>query len=176
MNDIHDIKPPMALGNGTPWLALPGGVLLLAVVGLAVWRLRRTAPERRATRRLRRALGRLEAEASGLDDRDFAYRLTELLRQALARCTGIAATTLTTEEILPLLSASPLLPHLAQAVADVLRRADPPRYAVSSPFIPTRGAGGQHAPQPPEASSSSRQADLDTVRALLRLQGRPWSA
>ena len=159
MNDIHDIKPPVALDDGSRWLAFLGGALLLVMLVLIVRRLLQRTPEHRALRRLR-------AEADGLDDRTFAYRLTELLRQALARRTGLAAPTMTTPEILSLLPDTPLPPPLQRAVADVLRRSDLPRYAP-----PSRASGGEHSPRPPEASSSSaslRHTDLDTVRRLLR--------
>lgn len=174
MNDIRDIKPPLALDDGPGWLVLAAAVLVAAITGLLVWRLRRTAPQRRAAKTLARALRKLESEAADLNDRTFAYRLAELLRQALFRRTGIAAPTLTTGEILSLLPATALPPPLRQAVADALLRADPPRYAA-----PSRGPGGHHAPQPPEASvfpASPRQTDLETVRALLQRKGRPWSA
>ena len=157
MNDIRDIKPPLELPDGQTWPVVLGGIVLLAVAWLVVWRLRKSAPSRRAKRQLVRSLHRLEADASRIDDRTFAYRLAELLRQALSRCTSIVAASLTTEEIIPQLSASGLSPDATNAVADALRRAD----------------GARYAPNPlGSADYSRRQTDLDTVRHLLRCQER----
>lgn len=157
MNDIRDIKPPLALPDGQTWLVVLGGIALLLVAWLVVRRLRKSTPSRRAKRQLVRSLHRLEADASQLDDRMFAYRLADLLRQALSRCTSIAAGPLTTEELIPQLAVSGLSPDTANAVADALRRADDARYA----------------PNPSgSADYSRRQTDLDTVRRLLRCQER----
>ena len=156
MNDIRDIKPPLALPEAQTWLFVLAGLVLLAVAGVIVRQWRRSAPSRRSKRLLWRALRRLEAHSSRLDDRIFAYHLAELLRRALARCTGIAANALTTEEILLRLPACGLPPNMTIAVAEALHRADPPRYA----------------PQPPQDSSPFRKTDLDTVRDLLRRQER----
>lgn len=162
MNDIRDIKPPVPLDDGPSWLLFLGGFLLVVVIGLLVRRWLRRPPEHRA-------LKRLAAEADDLDDRTFAYRLAELLRQALARRTGLAAPAMTTPEILTLLPDTPLPPALRQDVADTLRRADAPRYTP-----PSRESGGNPSPRPPEASFSSRHTDLDTVRRLLRNPRRAW--
>jgi hypothetical protein len=185
MTDIYDIKPALPLDSGTGWVVVVGVALVLA--GATLWRWRRQAPQRQRWWSMRRAVKRLETEAPGLDDREFAYRLTALLRRALAWRTGIPAPALTTEEILPLLDTIPLPPALQRTVAETLSRADPARYA--TPL--GRGPGGMMPPGgkvqerqslswPPEASSSprrssSRQADLATVRAVLGRGRLPWS-
>ena len=195
MQDIRDIKPPQPLGQGPGLVSALLAGLVLVLFGLAVWRYRRTAPNRQQIRTLLRALDRLEAEATGLDDRTFAYRLADLLRQALARRTGIAALAMTTEEILPRLNTLALSPSLGQAVADALRRADPARYAgdtfsgvprgsapwppEASPLIPSPLPSPSSSPQPaslqpPSPAANARRVDLATVRALIRHQGRPW--
>jgi hypothetical protein len=185
MNDIRDIKPPIPLDIGPVWWWIGVAAGLSVLLGLGVWRARRTAPDRRLRRTLLRATTRLAAATPSLDDKTFAYRLADLLRQALARRTGIAAASLTTEELLPRLAATDLPPPLCEAVAAALRRADPARYAASLPTAPPDGVvqEGLASPSwPPEASpllhphlhpSPSRITDLHTLRRLLR-RNRPW--
>lgn len=176
MRDILDIKPALPLSGqwDWAWYALLG--LGLVAAGLALrhgW----TRPGQREKRLLRRALRRLETDAAGLDDREFAYRLAGLLRQVLAWRTGIPAPTMTTEEILPLLSRTNLPVILQQTVADTLSHADHARYAAPT-TPPLRGGSGgsmppgriEAAPQSPEASSPPRTG-LATVNRLL---GRGW--
>jgi hypothetical protein len=184
MTDIRDIKPALPLDQGLDWGTLVAAGLVLALAGLAVWHYWRATPQRRARGPLRRAWKRLSAEAADLDDREFAYRLAELLRRGLAWRTGIPALSMTTEEILPRLASSALPSDLQHTVADALSRADPARYAAPE-VSPLRGGpggimppgGSRAAPWPPEASSSTlahtaRRTDLATVRAVLR-RG-PW--
>lgn len=178
MRDILDIKPALPLAGqwDWAWYALLGLGLAAAVLAVGHWW---TRPRQREKRSLRRALNRLKTDAAGLDDRAFAYRLADLLRQALAWRTAIPAPSMTSEEILARLPASALPSPLQRAMADTLSRIDPARYA-DAPFptfragggngIPPAGAGA--APRPPQASSPSRPTDLDTIGALL---GRGWS-
>lgn len=128
MDDIRDIKAPVPLGHGLGWPVLAATLCLLAGGGLAVWRWRRLAgKEDDALAEIRAGLGRLAAEAAGLDDRTCYYRLAGLVRQALEIRLGCPATAMTTTEILPLLIALP--GDLRGLVARLLVRADPARYA-----------------------------------------------
>lgn len=154
MTDIYDIKPPLPLDQGVGWAALALLGLGLLLAGLLGWHLRRTAPQRRQRRALRHAWRRLQAEAAGLDDRDFYFRLAAVLRRGLARRTGLATQAMTTEELLPVLEASELPDTLRQAVAAVLGRADPARYADPDQ------AGGR-------TNATLRRADLTTTRAIV---------
>ncbi len=152
MDDIRDIKPPVALPSDWTWPELVGAGLVVAVAGLAVWRWRRMAasPARTLARAVLADIKALAATEQALDDRAFYYRLAELLRRALEARLEFAATAMTTEEILPRLAGSALPGSLQTAVAEALGRADPARYA---------GA----APDP-----SLRRTDLQTARNVAK--------
>lgn len=127
MDDIRDIKGPVPLAARDDWPALAAGLGLVAVGGLAVWRWRRLAEKkRRPMAGVLAGLRRLAARQD-LDDRAFYYDLAGLVRQALEIRLGIAATAMTTDELLPRLGG--LSGKLPGAVAGLLGRADPARYA-----------------------------------------------
>ncbi len=124
MDDIRDIKGPVPLAARDDWPALAAGLGLVAVGGLAVWRWRRLAEKRRPMAGVLAGLRRLAARQD-LDDRAFYYELAGLVRQALEIRLGIAATAM--DELLPRLEGLP--GKLPGAVAGLLGRADPARYA-----------------------------------------------
>jgi hypothetical protein len=157
IEDIFDIKPPVALAAWAGWWWIGAAGLLALLLGLAIWQARRTAPDRRIRRTLARAMRRLEAASPGLDDRMFAYRLADLLRQGIARRIGLATASLTTEEVLPRLAATDLPEDLRAALATALRRCDQARYAA-----PPDGVAPPHL-----------HRDLAPLRQLLG-RNRPW--
>jgi len=129
MDDIRDIKGPVALPGDLSGLGLAATLGLLALGALAVWRWRRERrlPGRRVLAGIRARLAALESEAAGLDDRDYYYRLAELAREALAVRFSFPATAMTTAEIVPRLD---VLPEAGRtALAALLTRADGARYA-----------------------------------------------
>ncbi|UJX41368.1 hypothetical protein K9F62_01325 [Desulfovibrio sp. JY] len=129
MDDIRDIKGPVALPGGLSGLGLAATLGLLALLALAMWRWRRERclPDRRALAGIRAGLAALATEAAGLDDRDYYYRLAELARRALVVRFSFPATAMTTAEIIPHLAALPEAERTA--LAALLARADGARYA-----------------------------------------------
>lgn len=161
IEDIYDIKAPVALpADPICWWIGAAGLLAL-LLGLTLRYARRTAPDRRNRRELVRAMTRLEAESPELDDRTFAYRLADLLRQGIARRTGLATASLTSEELLPRLATTDLPEALREAIAVALRRCDQARYA-----LPPAGVVQ-------EASPPRLHRACNTLRQLLG-RDRPW--
>jgi len=146
MDDIRDIKGPIGLTGGADWLGPAAAAGVLALVGLAVWRWQRC---RAAWRDIREGLAALAREAPALDDRAFYYRLTDLAGRALARGLGIAATAMTSAELLARPEVASLPPALHADLAALLGRADAARYA---------GAA---------ATAAAKTADLATAGRLI---------
>ncbi|MHC1713798.1 MAG: hypothetical protein AB9872_16770 [Solidesulfovibrio sp.] len=154
MDDIHDIKPPEGIATGTHRTTWVIGACVLAFGGLAVWRWRRMCAGDAGARAVRAALTRLAAEAAGLDDRVFYYRLAGLLRLGIEARWRVAATHMTTEELLPRLRELALPEARLKSVIELLRRCDLARYA------------GQ------TLSPELRATDLTTTQKIV---GRRWA-
>lgn len=135
MDDIRDIKGPVPLAGGDDFWLLLVVAAVLTVGALAVWRWWRwrATPARRERAAIRRGLRKLAALADGLDDRDYYFRLAELVRRALALRLGCPATAMTLAELAPRLDVLPLAQ--ARAVGDLLARAEAACYA-GAPMSP----------------------------------------
>ena len=138
MNDIHDIKPLLEIGDPWPWLLyLACGVFLL-LAGLAWWlwsRRRRPAeradtdrPELAAHEEAFAALDALAAE-TGLAHKQFFFRLSGILRRYVERRYCFPAAEMTTEELLPQVDRLALDHSLASRFKGFCREADPIKFA-----------------------------------------------
>lgn len=131
MNDIRDIKGPMALPEPEAVWPLWAGAGLFVLASLAVWRWRRT--RRAATRPTQATLAALAAltpDGGDLADRDYAFRLAAVVRELLETRCGFAATAMTVAEIAARLDRAPLLPQpQAEALIALLARAETACFA-----------------------------------------------
>lgn len=130
MNDIRDIKGPVAVAEPSPVWPLWAGAGLLVLAGLAVWRWRRLqrAADRPAAAS-RAALAALAPDGGDLSDRDYAFRLAGLVRELLeARC-GFPATVMTVTEIAARLGRTSLPQAQAEALVELLARAEQACFA-----------------------------------------------
>jgi hypothetical protein len=160
MSDIHDIRPPVPPGPD-PWRYAPwvlagllavGGALAFSVVR-ARRRMRLRAgtvpampPEERASAALRALENR-----SGMDGRDFYFRLTAILRRYLEERYGFPAAEMTTEELCPRFREGGRMPEtLAGALETLFADADAVKFAGVS------------------AAEDRMGADLDFARRLVR--------
>ncbi|GAB4256276.1 MAG: hypothetical protein Kow0092_02220 [Deferrisomatales bacterium] len=163
MEDIRDIRPPVAYGADPRWWIVGAALALVAAaVPLVAWLRRRRSrpvpaesepppipPEEAA----RAALASLR-EAPELSDKAFYFRLCELTRAYLDGRFGTDTLEKTTEELGRVLEGLPLEAHRRAELVALFRRADPVRYA---------DAG---------ASPEERRRDLEQVEALLGAPGR----
>jgi hypothetical protein len=159
MNDIRDIKGPLALPAEPAlalWLACAGLLLLGA---LALWRRKRqarhplrTGQDRSTELALPAALDRLEREAASLSDREFAFRLAALARAALEARLSLPAAAMTAPEIAATLAGLPQPTPLGRELARLFAWTEAAGYAGAGP-----GPG-------------DREHGLATLRALLAPQ------
>ena len=139
MNDIRDIKGPVAVTEpAPPWplWAGAGGLALagLTLTGLAVWRwrrLRHSAP--RPVEAILTALAALGPDGGRRDDREYYFQLAALARDILHTRSAIPATALTRIEIAAALdrSALGLDPAQTQALCALLARAEQACFAAA---------------------------------------------
>ena len=139
LTDIHDIKPPESIGfNPDYWryglIALAAGLVLLAL-----WLLIRRYRRRQAAADNplpppppeQTALGQLDqlARLIGSDGRGYYFGLSAVFREYLQGRFGLNAPEMTTEELLPPVSALNLARDLHQGVKTLLETSDPVKFA-----------------------------------------------
>jgi hypothetical protein len=101
--DIRDIRGPKAVP--VSWLlpSLLGGLLVLVVAAIVIWRLRRRPPRARALTLTEETLRRLEAIRPLMlpgSAREFAIEASEIARTYIEKRFDVVATQRTTEEFL----------------------------------------------------------------------------
>lgn len=137
MTDIHDIRPPVAVGFDTPWLisallALAGVVLLAA---LWWWwrnhRKKRTietiVPELPPEMIAMQALDSI-GDVRGLDGKSFYFHLSAILRQYVFGRFAVGAPEMTTEEFLPCIDRLPVDRELGRQLKQLCRAMDPVKF------------------------------------------------
>lgn len=137
MTDIRDIKPSAPYAAGTGWLPIAAALLgLLACLGAwLAWRRRRARPKETG------GIPLLPPHAEALEaihglrrkqeigDKAFYFELSSILRAYLDARFGLETAEKTTEEVLPVLKDVTLAQELRSELADLLRFADPVKYA-----------------------------------------------
>jgi hypothetical protein len=101
--DIRDIRGPKAVPGSWLLPALLGGVLLLAVAALVIWRLRRRVNRARVLTLTEQTLLRLDAIRPLMlpaTAREFGIEASEIVRTYIEKRFSVVATQRTTEEFL----------------------------------------------------------------------------
>jgi hypothetical protein len=101
--DIRDIRGPKAVPGSWLLPALLGGLLLLAVAALVIWRLRRRVHRARVLTLTEQTLLRLDAIRSLMlpaTAREFGIEASEIVRIYIEKRFSVVATQRTTEEFL----------------------------------------------------------------------------
>lgn len=134
MNDIRDIKGPVAVTEPAPVWPLWAGAVGLALAGLAVWRWRRLrhAPPRPAEA-TQADLAALGPDGGTRDDREYYFQLAALARAILHTRSAVPATALTLTEIAAVVdrSALGLDPAQTEALCALLARAEQACFAAA---------------------------------------------
>lgn len=137
MTDIHDIRPPVAVGFDAPWL-IPALLALAGVVLLAaLWwwwrdhRKKRTietiVPELPPEMTAMQALDGIN-DVRGLDGKTFYFRLSAILRQYVFSRFAVGAPEMTTEEFLPCIDRLSVDRNLARQLKQLCRAMDPVKF------------------------------------------------
>ena len=145
MTDIHDIQGPLLWGVDPAWVVY-GAVALFALLLLGVlvflllkWRKKRGKIPRIAPEILpeEKAMAQLSdiRELMGTDGKAYYFKLSEIFRGYLHGRFGLDAMEMTSEELLPKLSALPVNPELKNRMKTLILASDPVKFAGAHPDI-----------------------------------------
>lgn len=138
MNDIHDIKPVLAIGADLSlWLWIAAGLVLFAALALAVflWRRHKRSKDEQAAEPVVpadvQAFNALDALAArgDVDGKTFYFRLSAILRDYLEQRYRFAAAEMTTEELLPAVDRLGWAMEMNAALKEFCRASDPIKFA-----------------------------------------------
>jgi hypothetical protein len=137
MTDINDIKPLEILVADGSWLFyILGAVLILAVIGAAIYYWKKSRNHKRAPVEVPvlpheaafRSLDAL-ADVENMDGKAFYFSLSNILRTYIEARYSINALEMTTEELLPKIDILSLNREIHQELKDLLRSTDPVKFA-----------------------------------------------
>jgi len=100
---IHDILPPVAFFPYPIWMVVVAGLVVLGLLGLAIWFFfLRKRPDRltTATERAMKRIATLRGTVDTTEAYPFSIEVSEVLRQYIEESQGLAATKQTTREFL----------------------------------------------------------------------------
>lgn len=138
MTDIHDIKPALAVGPDLGWLWwVLAAVLFIAVVALAWWLWRKrskagqAAPAEPPPSPEAQAYARLDALAADrqMDDKQYYFELSAILRHYVERRYNIPAAEMTMEELLPHMEQLSIPQTLGEPFKQFCRAIEPIKFA-----------------------------------------------
>ena len=137
MTDIHDIRPPVPVGFGAPWLwPLLAALAVVAVIGVLWWGWRKRRrpqmvetiiPELPPESVAMRALDDI-GDPRRLDGKTFYFRLSAILRRYAHGRFAVGAPEMTTEEFVPCIDRLPVEKELIQRLKQLCRAMDPVKY------------------------------------------------
>ena len=139
MTDIHDIRPPVAVGLDAPWLT-SSLLALTAVLILAVlwwwWRKHRKkqtietiVPELPPETVAMQALDKI-SDVRRLEGKAFYFKLSAILRHYIFGRFTVGAPEMTTEEFVPCIDRLPVDKKLAHQLKQLCRAMDPIKFGV----------------------------------------------
>jgi hypothetical protein len=137
MTDIHDIKPlEILVADWSLLLYILGAVLILAVIGTAIYYWKKTRNRKRTPVEVpvlphEAALRSLDAfaDVENMDGKVFYFSLSSILRTYIQARYGINALEMTTEELLPKIDILGLSREMHQELKNLIRSTDPVKFA-----------------------------------------------
>ena len=129
---LHDIAGPVWFFPYPVWMAVVAGLLLLGLIGLIVWWIRRRRPARPLTVRERAmaVLAELRKQGAQADSYAFGVRVSDALRTYIRDQFGLDAVRRTSMEFLETLRNEPVFSENEKAaLAEFLEAVDLLKYA-----------------------------------------------
>ena len=132
--EFHDIAPPVNYSLLPPWVIFVAGLIVLTIIGLAIWYGRRFFRKKQVTlsprERALAALNRIESEVEKIPPYQFSIRISDLLRRYVMEQFDLPMTRQTSVEFLnAIASAANFNDDEKALLADFLTRCDLIKFA-----------------------------------------------
>ena len=102
--EFHDIAPPVNYSLLPPWVILVAGLIVLTIIGLAIWYgrklFRKEQPTPSPRERALAALSRIESEVEKIAPYQFSIRVSDILRRYVMEQYDLPETRQTSVEFL----------------------------------------------------------------------------
>jgi hypothetical protein len=129
-----DIAPPVNYSLVPPWMIFVGSLVVLTIIGLAIWYGRRFFAKKQVTlsprERALAALSAIENEVEGIAPYQFSIRVSNILRRYVVEQFDLPMTRQTSVEFLNAIASAPNFGDEEKALlADFLNRCDLIKFA-----------------------------------------------
>ena len=131
---LPDIAPPVNYSLVPPWMIFVGSLVVLTIIGLAIWYGRRFFRKKQVTlsprERALAALSELESEVERIAPYQFSIRVSNILRRYVVEQFDLPMTRQTSVEFLNAIASAPNFGDEEKALlADFLNRCDLIKFA-----------------------------------------------
>ena len=131
---LPDIAPPVNYSLVPPWMIFVGSLVVLTIIGLAIWYGRRFFRKKQVTlsprERALAALSEIESEVERIAPYQFSIRVSDILRRYVVEQFDLPMTRQTSVEFLNAIASAPNFGDEEKALlADFLNRCDLIKFA-----------------------------------------------
>ena len=131
---LPDIAPPVNYSLVPPWMIFVGSLIVLTIIGLAIWYGRRFFRKKQVTlsprERALAALSEIESEVERIAPYQFSIRVSNILRRYVVEQFALPMTRQTSVEFLNAIASAPNFGDEEKALlADFLNRCDLIKFA-----------------------------------------------
>jgi Domain of unknown function (DUF4381) len=132
--EFHDIAPPVNYSLVPPWVIFVAGLIVLTIIGLAIWYgrklFRKEQPAPSPRERALAALSRIESEVEKIAPYQFSIRVSDILRRYVMEQFDLPMTRQTSVEFLNAIAAAANFADEEKTLlADFLNRCDLIKFA-----------------------------------------------
>src|SRR5437588_12173150 len=131
---LSDIRPPVSYSLVPPWMIFVASLIVLTIIGLAIWYGRRFFRKKQVTlsprERALTALNRIESEVENIPPYQFSIRVSDILRRYVMEQFDLPMTRQTSVEFLNVIGSAASFGDEEKALlADFLNRCDLIKFA-----------------------------------------------